>query len=69
MTGALVVSDEVRVSLEEGRGVVALETSVIGQGLPPPQNRECIERMSAAIRGAGSVPAWIGVSAVRSSWV
>jgi pseudouridine-5'-phosphate glycosidase len=40
---------------------VALETSVIGQGLPVPQSRECIERMNAAIRAADAVPAWIGV--------
>jgi len=41
--------------------VVALETSVVSQGLPPPRNIECVERMNAAIRSAGAVPAWIGV--------
>ena len=41
--------------------MVALETSVVAQGLPPPRNLECAERMSAAIRSAGAVPAWIGV--------
>jgi pseudouridylate synthase len=41
--------------------VVALETSVVSHGLPPPRNLECVERMSAAIRSAGAVPAWIGV--------
>jgi pseudouridine-5'-phosphate glycosidase len=61
MTDAFVVSDEVLAAQSDGRGVVALETSVIGQGLPLPQNRECIERMSSAIRAAGSIPAWIGV--------
>ena len=61
MSGVLSLSPEVRAALEERKGVVALETSVVGQGLPSPQNRECIERMSAAIRGAGSVAAWIGV--------
>jgi pseudouridylate synthase len=55
------VADEVRVAQKLRNGVVALETSVIGQGLPVPENRECIERMSAAIRAAGAVPAWIGV--------
>ena len=34
---------------------------MIGQGLPVPRNRECIERMSAAIRASDAVPAWIGV--------
>ena len=61
MTHAFRVSDDVLTARADGRGIVALETSVIGQGLPVPRNRECIERMSAAIRGAGALPAWIGV--------
>jgi pseudouridine-5'-phosphate glycosidase len=55
------IGEEVRDALASGRAVVALETSVIGQGLPPPRNLECVERMSRAIGGAGAVPAWIGV--------
>lgn len=54
-------SDEVAEALSAGRGVVALETSVIAQGLPAPRNEECVERMSGAVRDAGAVPAWIGV--------
>ena len=61
MTDRFEVADEVRDALTQGLGVVALETSVIGQGLPAPRNEECVRRMSAAIRAAGSVPAWIGV--------
>jgi pseudouridylate synthase len=57
---ALVVSDEVRAALAGDRGAVALETSVIGQGLPFPRNLECVERMSAVIRANGATPAWIG---------
>jgi pseudouridine-5'-phosphate glycosidase len=53
--------EEVGESLAAGLAVVALETSVIGQGLPTPRNRECVERMGGAIRAAGAVPAWIGV--------
>jgi pseudouridine-5'-phosphate glycosidase len=60
LVSVLVVSDEVRAALVDGGGVVALETSVIGQGLPHPRNLECIERMSGAIRRAGAAPAWIG---------
>jgi pseudouridine-5'-phosphate glycosidase len=56
----VLVAEEVRTALVEGRGVVALETSVVGQGLPYPRNRECVERMSEAIRAATAVPAWIG---------
>lgn len=61
MTGMFVVAEEVRTGLDFGAGVVALETSVIGQGLPAPRNLECVERMEATIRAAGAIPAWIGV--------
>lgn len=55
------VGDEVRRALTEGTATVALETSVISQGLPFPRNQECVDRMNAAVRAAGAVPAWIGV--------
>ncbi len=61
VTPRLRVGDEVASALAERGPVVALETSVIGQGLPHPRNLECIDRMAGAIRGAGAVPAWIGV--------
>jgi len=61
MTSAFVVAEEVLDARRDGRGVVALETSVIGQGLPFPRNEECVERMARAVWAAGSVPAWIGV--------
>jgi pseudouridine-5'-phosphate glycosidase len=54
-------SEEVAEALAGGRGVVALETSVISQGLPAPRNAECVERMGDAVRAAGAVPAWTGV--------
>ena len=54
-------SDEVAEALATGRGVVALETSVISQGLPAPRNVECVERMGGGVRAAGAVPAWVGV--------
>jgi len=55
------VSDEVGMAVAAGRAVVALETSVIGQGLPYPRNLECAERMETAIRGTGAIPGWTGV--------
>ncbi len=55
------VAREVEDALRAGQGVVALETSVIGQGLPVPRNGECVDRMTGAVRAAGAVPAWIGV--------
>jgi pseudouridine-5'-phosphate glycosidase len=61
MTAPFVIGPQVHAAQREGRGVVGLETSVIGQGLPSPRNRECIERMSAAIGAGGATPAWVGV--------
>jgi pseudouridine-5'-phosphate glycosidase len=61
VTDRIRVGEEVAAALDRGGAVVALETSVIGQGLPHPRNLECLERMSNAIRAAASVPAWVGV--------
>jgi pseudouridine-5'-phosphate glycosidase len=57
----LVVAGDVRLAVAAGHPVVALETSVIGQGLPHPRNLECLERMEGAIRSAGALPAWTAV--------
>jgi pseudouridine-5'-phosphate glycosidase len=37
--------------------IVALESSVLAQGLPAPANREAYRRMCAGVRAAGAVPA------------
>lgn len=43
------------------RPLVALESSVLAQGLPYPHNLEAAERCEAAVRGEGAVPATMGV--------
>ena len=48
---------EVAAALRDGRAVVALESSVLAQGLPEPVNREADRRMRSAIRVRGAVPA------------
>jgi pseudouridine-5'-phosphate glycosidase len=63
VTGVVHFGEEVRSALVEGRAVVALETSVLAQGLPAPRSAEAAERMSSAIRARGATPAWIGVVA------
>ena len=57
------VDAEVADALRDRRPVVALETSVVAQGLPPPLNLEATRRCAAAVRAAGAVPAAIGVIA------
>jgi pseudouridine-5'-phosphate glycosidase len=59
---SVVLSAEVALALHDGGAVVALETSVMAQGLPPPRNLECVRRMGAAIASAGAVAAWVGVA-------
>lgn len=53
------VAPQVRSALDEGRPVVALETSVLTHGLPEPANRRAAESMIRAIRGGGAEPAWV----------
>lgn len=57
---------------ERGGAVVALESSVLAQGLLPPHNREAAERMMRAVEAAGATPAvaaivrgepWLGLEA------
>ena len=55
------ISDEVATALTERRPIVALETSVVAQGLPPPINLESARRCAKAVRHGGAVPAAIGV--------
>ena len=55
------VSDEVAAALEEGRAVVALETTLVAHGFPAPQGIEVSIASEAAVRAAGAVPATTGV--------
>ena len=48
---------EVDAALREGRPVVALESSVLAQGLPEPANRDAAARMTGAVRRLGAIPA------------
>src|ERR1051326_8687408 len=61
MTAVLEISAEVADALAEGGRGVALETSMVGQGLPPPHNLRAAFGCEAAIREEGAVPATIGV--------
>lgn len=55
------VTPIVESALRRGHAVVALESSVLAQGLPIPQNREAATRMVAAVTRAGATP---GITAV-----
>ena len=51
------VNPEVAKALEEGRPVVALESTIISHGMPYPQNKETALKVEEIIRAEGAVPA------------
>ena len=57
MTSPLRILPTVAGALRDGRPVVALESSVLAQGLPIPANRDAALRMTAAIEQAAAIPA------------
>jgi pseudouridylate synthase len=67
MEAVLQLAPEVRDALAIGRPVVALETSVVAQGLPPPANVDAARRCAAAVREAGAVPAFVALVGGRIS--
>jgi pseudouridine-5'-phosphate glycosidase len=53
--------NEVKEALEEGKPVVALESTLISHGFPYPENLEVAGEMEEIIRGYGVVPATIAI--------
>src|SRR4051812_9382785 len=52
---------EVATAIEEGRPVVALESTLIAHGLPRPENVEIARMIEATVREEGAVPATIAI--------
>ncbi len=50
---------EVRAALDEGRAVVALESTITTHGLPRPDNLLAARRAEQAVRESGAVPATV----------
>jgi pseudouridine-5'-phosphate glycosidase len=61
LTDLLQLSPEVAAAVAAGRPVVALETSIVGQGLPAPYNLRAAHESEAAIREEGATPATVAV--------
>jgi pseudouridylate synthase len=57
----ITISDEVRTALDEGRPIVALETTLIAHGFPPGEGVAVGLESERRVRGAGATPATIGV--------
>lgn len=54
-------SDEVAEALNSGKPIVAVESTVISHGLPYPENVKTAQKIEAAVRAGGSIPATIGI--------
>ena len=54
-------TEEVQAALDQGRPVVALESTIVAHGLPWPENYEVGRALEAAVREHGAVPATIAV--------
>ena len=61
MNKYLSISQEVQQALEQGKPVVALESTIISHGMPYPQNVETALRVEQTIRDNGAVPATIAI--------
>jgi pseudouridine-5'-phosphate glycosidase len=61
MTSSLQIAPEVAAALADGRGVVALETTLIAHGFPAGEGAAVGDASETAVRAAGAVPATIGV--------
>src|SRR3989454_7633840 len=57
----ITLSDEVQTALQAQQPVVALESTVIADGLPYPANIEFAHAMESTIRAEGAIPATIGI--------
>ena len=55
------INPEIKKALEEGKSVVALESTIISHGMPYPRNVETALLVEKTIKDNGAVPATIGI--------
>ena len=55
------ILQEIEATRQAGGAIVALESTLIGHGLPHPDNIEVARSAEAAVRGSGAVPATMAV--------
>lgn len=61
MKDYLVLSEEVKQAKEQGKPIVALESTIISHGMPYPQNVQTAREVEQIIRDHGAVPATIAL--------
>lgn len=61
MNNRLIISEEVTSAVNEGRPVVALESTIISHGMPYPENLETAVLLESIARSSNAVPATIAI--------
>lgn len=61
MNQFLEVSEEIKLAIEEGKPVVALESTIISHGMPYPKNVETALEVEKVVRDHGAIPATIAI--------
>ncbi|MBC7559952.1 MAG: pseudouridine-5'-phosphate glycosidase [Dermatophilaceae bacterium] len=59
----MIIAEEVSTALQDGRAVVALESTIISHGLPTESSARVAREIEAAVRDSGAVPATIAIVA------
>ncbi|SDO11812.1 pseudouridine-5'-phosphate glycosidase [Psychrobacillus sp. OK028] len=54
-------SEEVAKGMQEGKAIVALESTIISHGMPYPQNVETARKVEQIVRDNGAIPATIAI--------
>ena len=57
----LEIKKEVLKAINEGKGVVALESTIISHGMPYPENYAMAQKVEKIIRDEGAIPATIAI--------
>lgn len=57
----LVINPEIKTAIQEGKGVLALESTIISHGMPYPKNVETALAVEQIVRENGAVPATIAI--------
>ena len=53
----LSIAPEIKQALEEGKPIVALESTILSHGMPYPENVEFASKVEEVVRGQGAIPA------------
>lgn len=57
----LSITPEIKEALEQGKPIVALESTILSHGMPYPENVEFAHKVEEVVRGEGAIPATLAI--------